>query len=215
MSPRTQPDTATRQRLLDVAGGVFAEHGFRRATVREICRLAGANVASIHYHFGDKDGLYHAVLRSAAEAVEARNAPAAASDAGPEEELHAFVLAFLRKIYSGGVPTWLMQIMSREMFEPTNALEELVRVVHRPTFERLIRIVRRIGGRGRSRDEVLRCAQSVIAQCVFYRHAQPVLRLMEHPEPSTPAQIERLAHHIAQFSIAGIRNAASLRGARK
>ncbi len=211
MSARTQPDTATRQRLLDVAGGVFAEHGFRRATVREICKLAGANVASIHYHFGDKDGLYHAVLRSAFEAVEARHPRGALKGIDPEEELHLFVLAFLRKIYSGGVPTWLMQIMSREMFEPTGALETLVQAVHRPTFEHLSGIVRRLGPRGMRRDTVLRCAQSVIAQCVFYRHAQPVLRVMGHPEPTTPAQIERLARHVTRFSIAGIREAAGRR----
>src|SRR3954451_22724831 len=42
----------TRQRLLEVAGEVFAEQGFKNATVREICKRAEANVAAINYHFG-------------------------------------------------------------------------------------------------------------------------------------------------------------------
>jgi len=47
----------TRQRLLDAAREVFSQHSFQGATVREICRLADANVAAVNYHFGSKDGL--------------------------------------------------------------------------------------------------------------------------------------------------------------
>lgn len=210
MSARANVDLDTRQRLLEVAGGVFAEHGFRRATVRDICTRAKANVASIHYHFGDKDGLYRAVLQSAFEAAEARHPHKGIVGTGatPEEELEAFVSAFLRRLYGGGVPAWLMKIMSREMFEPTNALESLVQTVHRPTLDHLSGIVRRIGGRGLRPADALRCTQSVIAQCVFYKHAQAVLQLMGHPQPSTPTQVDGLSQHIARFSIAGIHAAA-------
>ena len=53
----------TRRQLLEAAGEVFAEAGYRDATVREICRRAGANIAAINYHFGDKEKLYAEVLR--------------------------------------------------------------------------------------------------------------------------------------------------------
>ena len=55
----------TRQRLLEAAGEVFAERGFRAATVRVICQRAKANIAAVNYYFGDKERLYTAVLQYA------------------------------------------------------------------------------------------------------------------------------------------------------
>ena len=54
----------TQERLLEAAGQIFADVGYRAATVRQICQKAGANVAAVNYYFGDKEGLYLAVLRS-------------------------------------------------------------------------------------------------------------------------------------------------------
>ncbi|MGH7929608.1 MAG: TetR family transcriptional regulator, partial [Candidatus Binatia bacterium] len=61
--PAQLPASGTEQRLLEAAGEIFAEYGYRSATVRQICEKAKANIAAINYHFGDKDGLYLAVLR--------------------------------------------------------------------------------------------------------------------------------------------------------
>jgi len=52
----------TRRRLLEAAVEVFAEDGFRNATIERICRRARANIAAAHYYFGDKQGLYTALF---------------------------------------------------------------------------------------------------------------------------------------------------------
>lgn len=52
----------TRQRLLDAAEELFAEKGFEAVSLRELTAAAEANVASVNYHFGGKEGLIGAVL---------------------------------------------------------------------------------------------------------------------------------------------------------
>ena len=49
-------------RILHVAIEVFAEHGFRDTTIREICKRANVNVASINYYFRSKEALYTQAL---------------------------------------------------------------------------------------------------------------------------------------------------------
>ena len=51
-----------RQSLIEAARRVFAEHGFRGATTRQIAAAAGVTEALIFQHFPHKDALYAAIL---------------------------------------------------------------------------------------------------------------------------------------------------------
>jgi AcrR family transcriptional regulator len=52
----------TRERILETAERLFAEHGLEGVSLREITREADVNIAAIHYHYGSRDGLVRAVL---------------------------------------------------------------------------------------------------------------------------------------------------------
>lgn len=59
----------TRTQILDAAERLFAEHGYRGASVRAITDLAGANLAAVGYHFGSKAELLAAVVRRVVEPI--------------------------------------------------------------------------------------------------------------------------------------------------
>ncbi len=54
----------TRESIVEAATTVFSQHGYRGASVREICARAGASANAITYHFKSKEQLYRHILGS-------------------------------------------------------------------------------------------------------------------------------------------------------
>lgn len=206
----------TRERILSAAGEVFAEVGFRDATVREICTRAGANVAAVNYHFGDKGRLYAETFERARCFSEAEyDRQIAASMGQPaERRLELYIHAFVRKLLDSGRPTWHAKLMSREMIEPTGVLDEVVQNYVKPQFDMLCGIVSEILGQGASMDLVYMSAASVIGQCLHYHHSREVAtRLCPHLY-NTPGVEEIIAAHVTAFSLHALHGMrASLGGA--
>ncbi|HWL80959.1 MAG TPA: TetR family transcriptional regulator [Roseomonas sp.] len=62
MARRTKQEAdETREALLDAAEHVFLERGVARASLDEIARFAGCTRGAVHWHFGDKLGLFLAL----------------------------------------------------------------------------------------------------------------------------------------------------------
>jgi AcrR family transcriptional regulator len=66
--PRDGDPAETRRGILRAAEESFATAGFVGATTRQVAARAGVNVATLHYHFGNKENLYRAVLDAASGA---------------------------------------------------------------------------------------------------------------------------------------------------
>jgi AcrR family transcriptional regulator len=208
---RSEHSSRVRQKLLEAAGGVFADRGYTKATVRQICRQAGVNVAAIKYYFGDKERLYREVINHWAE-ISREKYPTDLSltgDATAEERLGAFVRSFLFRLLDKSQPGWHGKLIAREMTEPTQALIDLIDEVYRPLTERLETIIRELIGPSATLEIIRRCTQSVLGQCTYYRHARPVIQRMTPEQRFESDDIEQLAKHITEFSLAGIREVAS------
>jgi len=201
----------TRQRLLEAAGEVFAEVGFAKATVRDICRQAGANVAAVNYHFRDKEGLYVEVVRFAQQYAMTAAPPAALQmeSATPEEQLRLFIRTFLFGAIGKGRLAWHGKMMAREMTEPTGMLDRIVAEVIRPRATILEGILRRLLGSAATQWRVEACARSVVSQCLFYHLCRPVIDRLHPTQTYEPEDVEKLAEHITQFSIGALRGIAN------
>jgi AcrR family transcriptional regulator len=203
---------ATRDKLIEAAGRVFAERGYYSATVREICRRAGANVAAINYHFGDKLGLYTEVLQQSVKAskIDAMK-NAFDGDALPEETLRAVIRARLASAARSGLADWQLGIMAHEFARPTPAVSHIINTVSRPLYERLLELIGRILDRPPGDPETRLCAHSVMGQILFYVLGAPVLAQLWPQAEMTPDQMGRIADHIADFSLAYMRDVAAQR----
>jgi AcrR family transcriptional regulator len=210
---RRNRDLETRERLLAAAERLFADRGFRKVTVREICRTAGANVAAVNYHFGDKLGLYREVLQGAIDLMRATTDAARQAGAGrrPDERLRRYIMTWIRRLLASDDHLWLHRLITREINDPTPALDTLVEQGVRPRIEYLSRLVAEILDAAPSDERVLRCVASIQAQAVAYLPNPIAARLGLAFKPSR-ANIEAVAAHIADFSIAGVHAAGRRRG---
>jgi len=197
----------TKVRLLSAAGEVFSRKGFRRGTIRDICALAGANVASVNYHFGGKAGLYRELLKHAFQEDLRRHPPEMGlrDGATPEEQLGAFIHSLFVRTLGKGRPAWHGRLLAKEMVDPTSALDEMVESSVKPQAKRLSAIITALLGPGATPRAVRSCVLSVVGQCHYYSRARPMIERMfpeiGYDEPS----IAELAAHVTRFSLAGIR----------
>jgi AcrR family transcriptional regulator len=190
----------TREKLIEAAGEVFAEKGLYGAVIRDITRRAGANVASVNYHFRDKFELYTQVLRRAHERViEAMNQPLTAET--PEGRVRELLSAMLTSALDPARPKWQTRLLGRELLEPTPALD-LMDDLMRPTAQRLWEVIREIRP-DLSQEELMLAVAGVVARCVFHvYHGHIVQRMFPSvPEP----KLETLVEHVVEFSLAALR----------
>jgi len=195
----------TKDRLLRAAERLFADRGFKDVTVRDICRAARANVASVNYHFRDKVGLYREVLRSAIERMRDTSEAARRAGAGqtPEEQLRRYITIFLGRLLAAGNDT-VHRLVTRELNDPTPALDDLMEQGIKPRIEYLSALVADIMECEPTDRRVLRCVASIQTQSLAYIPNAIGERLWLTSKP-TPAHVQEVARHIADFSIAGIR----------
>jgi AcrR family transcriptional regulator len=213
---RKSPDSdPTRDKLLDAAGRIFADQGYRAATIRQISVAAGANVAAVNYHFGDKLGLYTEVVRQSARLAEFQAAQTVIDqDAPAEEVLRAVIRARLHSLFRGDRPDWNFRIMAHELAQPTPALRRLVNKAGQPVFHRMLELIGGMIGLPAEDESTRLCAISLLGQIMVYALAGPLVTAIWPEFEMTPEQVDRIADHIADFSLSYIQNFHSKASAR-
>ena len=197
----------TKRRILEAAGRVFAEFGFRRATVRDICGRARVNVAAVNYHFRDKKSLYLATLRHWHEKTFLKYPSDLAADPSypPEKRLAAFIRQFVDRILDEGESSLFGKLMAWEFIEPTVGLEVAVEEGIRPAFNLLAGIIKEIVQSEEAEWAIRLCCVSIVGQCLYFLYGRPVIRRLFPGEESRMFDKELIADHIIRFSMNGVK----------
>jgi AcrR family transcriptional regulator len=198
-----KPSDLTRNKLIEAAGHVFAERGYRSATIREICRRAGANVAAVNYTFGDKMGLYTEVLRQSVRMAQNPEMNAALDERlSPEDTIRGVIRARVRSLCQEARPDWHLRLVMHEFSYPTPAMARVVDEGIRPVYERMRIAVGKIIGLSPDHETTRLSVNSIVGQFLFYTFSRPVLARLQPELKLTPDQVDRIADHIADFSLA-------------
>ncbi len=198
----------TREKLLAAASQVFAEKGFEKATVREICQAAQvSNVAAVNYYFGDKERLYiESVKRAHRMKIAEVPLPVWEPDTAPEEKLRGLIATMANRLIAESTQPWHEQLMMREVMQPTAAVAELVQEFFRPHFEILLSVIDELVPKDTPPEKRHLLAFSIIGQCLHYRVARPIVNLLVGPEEAATLTPDHIAHHVAEFTLAALRN---------
>ena len=200
-SKRKAPEL-TRDKLIEAAGHVFAERGYNDATIREICRRAGANVAAVNYTFGDKMGLYTEVLRHSVRASKTAVMNAALDTSlSAEETIRGVIRARLMSLCRETRPDWHIRLVMHEFSHPTPAMARVVDEGMRPIYDRMRKAVGEVIGLPPDHETTRLSVNSIVGQILFYTFSSPVLSHLQPELKLTPEQLDRIADHIADFSL--------------
>jgi TetR/AcrR family transcriptional regulator, regulator of cefoperazone and chloramphenicol sensitivity len=196
----------TIDRLLQVAVEVFAECGFREATVREICSRANVNVASVNYYFRSKEALYAQALAFSFQEANRLHPQDAALDKGlpPEQRLALFIGNFLHRLLDDSHLGLHSKLITREIADPTKALDEIIETAIVPQFALLEEIIQKILGTSADKVIVQRCLLSIFGQCLMFKHSRSIIDRLFPELIANDSAIQASAEHIVQFSLAAL-----------
>jgi AcrR family transcriptional regulator len=194
--------------ILKTAGEIFAEQGFRKTTVREICKSSRVNLAAINYYFGDKEQLYLACLKYY-QSIAVQKYPlnfGINNTDNPEEKLSTFIQTFIFRLLEEGKSSLFGKLLAREFNESTKALDILVEESIKPFFLLLSSIVREVLGNNSIDKKVELCAMSILGQCLYFRNAKPIIFRIRRKDGYTKEDIKEISEHIINFSLKGLLN---------
>jgi AcrR family transcriptional regulator len=139
---RSRPrSTETRLRIIKAALQAFGDAGFEGALTRDIARAAGVQQPLINYHFGSKEGLWHAAVDHLFGRLHASVADAMPRMASldPRDALAAVLEHFVH--FNAEHPE-LARLMIREATARSRRLEWIIDRHVRPSFEAVLGLIR-------------------------------------------------------------------------
>ncbi len=136
----------TRAKLIEAAGRLFAERGFKGVTVRDIAQTADTHLSALNYHFRNKETLYREVLLEACKtaSISPGDQKALLRLDDPRNALMVLVKEALKEYGEQGASHWQIALITRETREPSPAFDEVVETYFKPETDFMAGIVGKV-----------------------------------------------------------------------
>jgi TetR/AcrR family transcriptional regulator len=203
-------DPEARVKIMAAAEELFAARGYAGTAIRDIADGAGVNGAMIHYYFGNKEGLYHTLLESAAGGVRALLEDAIRDAQTSKERLTRFIEAYANYIFSR--PN-IARIMLREMLAGGPHLKEILGHTLGRNFTLIREVIKEGVRRGELRPiDADLTPLSLIGMIVFFQFAQPIIAIALGSHHYDASFLKRLSAHTTDLFLNGADGSAEGRG---
>jgi len=197
--PGTRDPAGTRSRILEAATNEFARFGLGGARVDRIATRAGANKRMLYYYFGDKEGLFRAVLEHTYAGIRAAEQDLRLLDAPPVEAV-ARLVEFTWRYYLEH-PEFLTLLNSENLHRARHLKRSKdIRTLNSPLIATLREVLRRGAAQGvfRSGVDPLQLYVSIAGLAYFFLSNNHTLSQVFDRDLAAPAaRRERLAHMTA------------------
>lgn len=132
----------TRAKIIDAAGKLFAEKGFKAVTVREIAIAANTHLSALNYHFNTKTELYrHVVLAACKSDAATPTEKKMLRMMPPAIALKTIIGETLKSYRSASSDCWQCVLITRESHASGALFPELVEQYIKPESDFLAEIV--------------------------------------------------------------------------
>jgi len=194
-----------RELLLRAARDLMTEKGLPQVTGREIAERAGVGSALVNYYFGNKSGLFSAIIEQLAEETRTRLDQVLAGTEGTRQRLRHFVREIARAMQDDPYLPRLM--MEHVLFadEHEQAIDHFTREFAAPNLASLGRLLieGEQNGELRKVDPML-VVPALVGACVYFFLAIPVIRRLFDFRGLTPELVERYADSTADLILQGL-----------
>lgn len=207
----TRPRHHAQDKLVEAATIIFADKGFAKASTREICVAAGVNVAAIHYHFGDKAGLYRAVLRKPIDEVVTQLARFDEPGVDLEASLRRFLGAMLTPWRGDESGAQVMRLHLREMVDPSPDYLAMVAQAVVPHHEALVQMLARHVGVVSPDDALRQLAFALVAMVNDYAMSREFMQVLAPTLVTGPGARDKVLDRLVGYALALVRHEQTLR----
>lgn len=199
-------ENSTKERILFAAGEMFAEKGFAETTVRDICAQADSNLASVNYHFRDKESLFNEVITFFFKLTHEKHPMDKDFDTAgsAQEKLKLFIRNLIMPRHDPELPSWFHKLMSRNFQFAHPYVKPLIRKHKEAARKILGEIIRNILGDDADEYKIRIAENGVMGQIMFIMRPRHCDKEPSLPEIKTDSDFNTFVDHIYTFALGGI-----------